>query len=462
MNLIEVISSYESLELNETISEARTPSLSVAIIDPFDADVLVTIGARCCSGVPLVIVSDDAKSIPDLLKNYPHVFSSDKDFIEMLLNTVRKVLGIPKPSHLDLSSLEHIVKWLSNDLERLYQLDSKTFEKFIALYLENNGFSTDLISHHGNADLWVKLPNSDLNWIVECITARKGQSIGLNTVRKVNELCNERRSKFSLLVTNSYFTRAAEDWASRCVPAVHIVDNDALKMIIEHTVYPKQKDSETGRELLFNIIRKRALEQKSVEISEHDSFSRSAKKYFELWTESMTKRKLAKLPIRPLKYCFIIDELDNLPFDYKFSEYTEQLNKINIEYKIIEKDVEPDISKWPATIKESDIIVLLFNLYDETKYHEQKRLLQLVAYCYEPFEAKKQFYICGHDNLTNRLSLPKCLRNVHFYDFDTISPKDFVKLSIKHHLSSLSAQEGKTNKSIQLKTKGKKGKGVEF
>jgi len=101
----------------------------------------------------------------------------------------------------------------------LYSIESRDFELLVAELLSEQGFSVDVTrrSRDGGVDMWIAENRSigSFRYLVECKKYLPENKVGVKIVREVFGTLQASRATAGLIVTTSYFTRDAKEFAEQ-------------------------------------------------------------------------------------------------------------------------------------------------------------------------------------------------------------------------------------------------------
>ena len=137
------------------------------------------------------------------------------------------------PVQQSISVVNHrLVSRFRKNPELLRQISSRDFEKFIAELFKDEGYDVVLTpsSRDGGKDLYVtKVDNvADIRFIVECKRYRPPNKVGVQVVRQLYGVVQYERVSGGIIVTTSYFTRAATDFSTDLQYQLFLRDFDYL------------------------------------------------------------------------------------------------------------------------------------------------------------------------------------------------------------------------------------------
>jgi restriction system protein len=112
-----------------------------------------------------------------------------------------------------------LLEAVRNKPSLVYSIESRDFELLVAELLSNQGFSVDVTRHSrdGGVDLWIAENRTigSFKYIVECKRYSPENKVGVKIVREVFGTVQASRATAGIIVTTSYFTRDAKEFAEQ-------------------------------------------------------------------------------------------------------------------------------------------------------------------------------------------------------------------------------------------------------
>lgn len=131
------------------------------------------------------------------------------------------------------STNENIWRELQRHPERLRELPSRKFEEIVATMLEKQGYEVQLTpaSKDGGFDIYVasKQALGSFLYLVECKRYTPPNKVGVHLVRALHGVVQKTRANAGMLVTTSFFTHGAQQYADETTYTLHLHDFLALK-----------------------------------------------------------------------------------------------------------------------------------------------------------------------------------------------------------------------------------------
>jgi restriction system protein len=141
-----------------------------------------------------------------------------------LLDTSGQPLSSESRQFLEIvSNVKFVNSHLLNDSKRdpsiLYKIDSREFELLVAELLSEQGFNVDVTrkSRDGGVDIWIAENRGigSFKYLVECKRYSPDNKVGVKIVREVFGTVQASRATAGLIVTTSYFTKDAKEFAEQ-------------------------------------------------------------------------------------------------------------------------------------------------------------------------------------------------------------------------------------------------------
>lgn len=128
---------------------------------------------------------------------------------------------------------ENVWQQLQRNPENLRQLPPRKFEEMVAAMLEKQGYSVELTpaSKDGGFDIYVarKEALGSFLYLVECKRFTPPNKVGVHLVRALHGVVQKVRANAGMLVTTSFFTKGAQEYADEMNYTLHLHDFLALK-----------------------------------------------------------------------------------------------------------------------------------------------------------------------------------------------------------------------------------------
>ena len=397
-------------------AEKAEVGLAVGIASPRDPDAFFEIGRAVGAKIPVLVIANTGENLPRSLAQQEFVAREEPGLIDRVMARVRDLLGVEVPTHHELVSLDHFLSWLSDDWNRLHSLDGKSFEHLVGELLERSSLRQGYVCDVDGPEMSLRYPELGISWEVACRASSAQHPIGMSVVQDVYQSCLQKRHNFTFLVSNSRFTKAAIDWASRCVPAVHLLDADIVKaaLIAASDKHGRRKKASTrDRPLLLAA-------QASAIASVNHYFNQAATWLFGYGPENTRVWNIPRQKERqvatwrdsrtPLRICFV----SACQSAERFDKLYEKATQLNLQVATVGENCTTPAADWPQALRQSNVIFFVTG-HGTSQRSYQQRLLQLVANYWDPNRSGDQrFLVLGQDDLVNRLSLPVCLRDAEF------------------------------------------------
>jgi restriction system protein len=117
--------------------------------------------------------------------------------------------------------------------EALRELPPRKFEETVAQMLEKQGYTVELTpaSKDGGFDIYVasKQALGKFLYLVECKRYTPPNKVGVHLVRALHGVVQKTQANAGMLVTTSFFTRGAKEYADETMYTLHLHDFLALK-----------------------------------------------------------------------------------------------------------------------------------------------------------------------------------------------------------------------------------------
>lgn len=135
----------------------------------------------------------------------------------MLLDEESKIV-IPETRLLISDVNKELIKYLASRPELLRDIHPRKFEQIIAEIFSDKGFNVELTpaTRDGGFDMYAAKNDAfgKLLYLVECKRYATTNKVGVEIVRSLNGVLNQRRATAGIIVTTSSFTSRAIDFAT--------------------------------------------------------------------------------------------------------------------------------------------------------------------------------------------------------------------------------------------------------
>lgn len=124
-----------------------------------------------------------------------------------------------------------------NDPEALRRIDPFVFEKVVAELFKEQGYEVTTTSPRadGGKDIYVykKDPLTNLMFLVECKRYVPPNTVGVEIARQLYGVVQHERANVGIIVTTSYFTKPAKDFAEALPYQLFLREFDYLSQWIK-------------------------------------------------------------------------------------------------------------------------------------------------------------------------------------------------------------------------------------
>jgi Restriction endonuclease/NACHT domain len=128
---------------------------------------------------------------------------------------------------------ENIWNEIKDRPETLRELPPRKFEEIVAEMLEKQGYTVELTpaSKDGGFDIYVasKQALGKFMYLVECKRYTPPNKVGVHLVRALHGVVQKTQANAGMLVTTSFFTRGAKEYADETMYTLHLHDFIELK-----------------------------------------------------------------------------------------------------------------------------------------------------------------------------------------------------------------------------------------
>ncbi|MFP5262514.1 MAG: restriction endonuclease [Blastocatellia bacterium] len=127
---------------------------------------------------------------------------------------------------------ERLAHHFQNDPEALRRIDPFIFERVVAELFEDEGYEVVVTQPRadGGKDIYVykKDPVTNLMLLVECKRYTPPNKVSVETTRQLYGVVQQERANAGIIVTTSYFTKPAKDFANGVPYQLFLIDFDYL------------------------------------------------------------------------------------------------------------------------------------------------------------------------------------------------------------------------------------------
>lgn len=158
-----------------------------------------------------------------IARSSPTLMQEDKGPEPNLIVPIKKSIALVN---------ERLAHHFQNDPEALRRIDPFTFEKVVAELFEDDGYEVILTPQRadGGKDIYVykKDPITNLMFMVECKRYTPPNKVSVETARQLYGVVQQERANAGIIVTTSYFTKPAKDFANGVPYQLFLRDFDYL------------------------------------------------------------------------------------------------------------------------------------------------------------------------------------------------------------------------------------------
>lgn len=139
-----------------------------------------------------------------------------------------------------ISTNEQILRMVRDNPSAMYSLPPRQFEELVAEILDKMGYDISLTpeSKDGGFDMYAAWKDGlgEFLYLVECKRYAPNRTVGVQLVRALNGVVDEKRATAGILVTTSHFTREAHEFQQRLQHRLSLRDYVHLQKWLELTV----------------------------------------------------------------------------------------------------------------------------------------------------------------------------------------------------------------------------------
>jgi len=123
---------------------------------------------------------------------------------------------------------EELISMLRQDPRKLYSLSPRKFEEVVAELLSKLGYAVDLTpaSADGGFDMYAARKDGlgRFLYLVECKRYAPSQKVGVQIVRSLYGVVQQKRANAGIIATTSFFTKGAKELQQQLQYQMHLQD----------------------------------------------------------------------------------------------------------------------------------------------------------------------------------------------------------------------------------------------
>lgn len=125
-----------------------------------------------------------------------------------------------------------LVNYFKNNPDKVYELSPRQFEELVAGILTDLGYSVELTaqSADGGIDIFAtqKSVIGESLLIVDCKRYAPNNRVGVEIVRSIFGICEQRRATMAMIATTSFFTKPAQEFQKGIIHRLSLKDYNDL------------------------------------------------------------------------------------------------------------------------------------------------------------------------------------------------------------------------------------------
>ena len=132
---------------------------------------------------------------------------------------------------------KYLLEAVRHNPSLIYTIQSREFELLVAELLSEQGFSVDVTrrSRDGGVDMWIAENRTigSFRYLVECKKYSPENKVGVKIVREVLGTLQASKATAAIIVTTSYFTRDAKEFAEQLRYQMSLRDYVDIRRCVE-------------------------------------------------------------------------------------------------------------------------------------------------------------------------------------------------------------------------------------
>jgi hypothetical protein len=225
---------YSKKNYQQSISVERLEESSavVALVKEPDNRLFVDLAYLVGREKPVWILSNNASSLPSVLRRASFIQLSRKNSPSILVEEIKQKLEIEIPSNETIRDLSALMSWLREEPRRITGLSSWDFERMVTLLLTNLGLTYEMKIRQAEGDFVFFDSDRKTRLLVESKHYPAGRKIDVGAIRQSIANATKFECEFAVLVTANELTKAAREYASMSAPPCWLMDRPMLEILI--------------------------------------------------------------------------------------------------------------------------------------------------------------------------------------------------------------------------------------
>jgi restriction system protein len=189
-------------------------------------------GSPLVAGLAARTVHEGIHSLPDLVSKLANfqclgILGPDGKSITTESNQSRKIITEVKEVN------DEMLRLIKADPKAIYSLGSRKFEEVIAEILIRQGYHVELTpaSKDGGFDMYAARKEclGEFLYLVECKKYAPRHKVGVQIVRALHGVVQQKRATAGVIATTSYFTKGAQEFRDEVVHQMQLADYVGLQ-----------------------------------------------------------------------------------------------------------------------------------------------------------------------------------------------------------------------------------------
>lgn len=140
---------------------------------------------------------------------------------------------------------EELLRLIEADPKAIYSLSSRKFEEVVAEILARQGYHIELTpaSKDGGFDMYAARKESlgEFLYLVECKRYSARRNVGVQIVRALHGVVQQKRATAGVIATTSYFTKGAQEFRQELAHQMQLADYVELQSWLLSAIKPQVK-----------------------------------------------------------------------------------------------------------------------------------------------------------------------------------------------------------------------------
>lgn len=159
----------------------------------------------------------------------------EREYDAYLIYREDKTQEVVKQSELDFLIIDdELIRFFKKHPQKMYQLDPRRFEELVAAILKDLGYNVELTAQSADGGIDIiatqKTGIGEVLLIVDCKRYAPTRHVGVEIVRSMYGISEQRRATMAMIATTSFFTRPALEFQRSVQHRLSLKDYDDLNI----------------------------------------------------------------------------------------------------------------------------------------------------------------------------------------------------------------------------------------